>query len=117
MIIGSLPPASMIAGFSCAAAAMATDFAAATEPVKATAWVRGLSISARATPAPPGRQAISPFGRAAKQRMNSSVDSVVAGAGLTMQPLPAASEAATVQHISSTGKLNGMMCTDTPSGS
>ena len=37
--------------------------------------------------------------------MYSSVDSVVASAGLTMQALPAASEAATVQHMSRIGKL------------
>ena len=49
--------------------------------------------------------------------MNSSVESVVASAGFTTQAFPAASEAATVQHMSRIGKLNGMMWTDTPRGS
>src|SRR5690606_22438913 len=114
MIIGSDPPASITAGFIAAAAAAPTARAAATEPVKATAWVSGDAISASARVAPPGRQATRPSGRPLKCFMNSSVDRVVAGAGLITQALPAASEAATVQHISSTGKLKGMMWTDTP---
>ena len=117
MIMGSLPPASMTAGFRFEAAATATALPAATDPVKATACVWADAISASATAAPPGRQAISPSGKAEKTFMNSSVLSVVAGAGFTIHPLPQASEAATVQHISSTGKLNGMICTETPSGS
>ncbi len=49
--------------------------------------------------------------------MKSRVESVVGSAGFTTTPLPAASEAATVQHISSTGKLKGMMWAVRPSGS
>src|SRR5690242_15210685 len=112
MISGSEPPASITAGFICAAAAIATALPAATEPVKATAWVSGEAISACATSAPPGTQAISPSGSASNTSMNFSVDSVVTSAGLITQPLPAASEAATVQHINRIGKLNGMMCTE-----
>ena len=115
-IIGSLPPASITAGFIAAAAAMPTALPAATEPVKATAWVLGEAMSASASAAPPGRQATRPAGSPRKHFMNSSVESVVAGAGFTMQPLPAASEAATVQHMRRTGKLNGMIWTETPRG-
>ena len=117
MIIGSLPPASITAGFIKAAAAIATARPAATDPVKATAWVWSLSTSARPRSAPPGRQAIRPSGRPRNTRQKSKVHSVVASAGLMMQPFPAASDAATVQHISRMGKLKGMICTDTPKGS
>lgn len=37
--------------------------------------------------------------------MNFSVERVVASAGLMMQPLPDASDAATVQHMSRIGKV------------
>ena len=45
-IIGSLPPASITQGFIRSAQATATALPAATEPVKATAWVRSEAISA-----------------------------------------------------------------------
>ena len=60
MIIGSLPPASMTQGFIRSAQATATALPAATEPVKATAWVRSEAISACAVAAPPGRQETRP---------------------------------------------------------
>jgi hypothetical protein len=103
MIIGSLPPASSTQGFMRSAQATPTARAAATLPVKATACVPGDWISSCAVLASPGRQATRPGGKAEKYAMKRKVHSAVASAGLMMQALPAASEAATVQHSSRIG--------------
>ncbi|MOA57433.1 hypothetical protein D3C78_1816080 [compost metagenome] len=83
-------------------------------PVKATAWVRSDCTSSWAVWASPGTQETRPAGNTRKCSMNFRVHRVVPSAGLRMQALPAASDAATVQQISRIGKLNGMMCTLTP---
>ncbi|MNC27631.1 hypothetical protein D3C75_758080 [compost metagenome] len=114
MISGSLPPASITQGFIRSAQATATALPAATLPVKATAWVCADCTSNCAVTASPGTQDTSPGSNAVKCSMNLRVHRVVASAGLMMQALPAAKDAATVQHISRIGKLNGMMCTLTP---
>ena len=53
----------------------------------------------------PARRRSTPPAKPRKTVMKSSVDRVVASAGLMMQALPDASEAATVQHINRIGKL------------
>ena len=53
----------MTQGFIRSAQATATARPAATDPVKATAWVRSDAMRARAVSAPPGRHETRPSGR------------------------------------------------------
>ena len=63
---------------------------------------------------PPVTHCTKLVGKPLKHSIKRKVDKLVASAGLIMHALPAANDAATVQHINKMGKLNGMMCTLTP---
>jgi hypothetical protein len=88
-------------------------------PVKAILAIRLLDASAMPTEAPgPVTTLITPGGtRWPMTSMSFSSDHGVGLAGLITTQLPAASAGASFQAAMSSGKLNGMICPTTPSGS
>ena len=88
-------------------------------PVKAIFAMRGFAASALPISAPgPVTTLITPGGTTSSITSTSfRIDHGVGEAGLRIEQFPAASAGASFQAAMSSGKLNGMICPTTPSGS
>ena len=118
-MFGDLPPSSSVTGMMFCAAYCMISRPVTVSPVKPTLAMRGLVASALPI-SPPGPLTMfsTPGGRMSPRTSASlSIDHGVGEAGLITEQLPAASAGASFHAAISSGKLNGMICPTTPSGS
>ena len=118
-MLGDLPPSSVVDGMMFWAAYCMISRPVTVSPVKATLAMRLLVASALPISAPgPFTMLSTPGGRmSAITSASLRIDHGVGLAGLSTVQLPAASAGATFHAAMSSGKLNGMICPTTPSGS
>ena len=118
-MFGDLPPSSVVDGMMFWAAYCMIRRPVAVSPVKEIFAIRLLVASARPISAPgPLTMLSTPAGTmSAISSASLRMDHGVGLAGLSTVQLPAASAGAIFQAPISTGKLNGMICPTTPSGS
>ena len=118
-ITGSEPPSSSDSRFICGAPIAATWRPTSVEPVNATRRTSGWPTSASPMTEPrPVTTLSTPSGTpaSAKMRATSSVASGVVAAGLATTVLPIARAGATFVPSSVSGKLYGVIATQTPIG-
>src|SRR6478735_9156432 len=118
-MFGDLPPSSVVEGISDSAAYCMICLPISVDPVNETFAMRGLVASALPISAPgPLTTFTTPGGpTSAISSQSFRIDHGVGLAGLTTVQLPAARAGAIFQAAISNGKLKGMICPTTPSGS
>ena len=118
-MFGDLPPSSVVDGIRFCAAYCMIRRPVTVSPVKAIFAIRLLDASAMPTDAPgPVTTLMTPGGTTSSSTsMSFSSDHGVGLAGLITTQLPAATAGASFHAAISSGKLNGMICPTTPSGS
>ena len=118
-MFGDLPPSSTVEGMRFCAAYCMISRPVTVSPVKPIFAIRGFAASALPISAPgPVTMLITPGGTTSSiTSISFRIDQGVGDAGLSTEQLPAASAGASFQAAISSGKLNGMICPTTPSGS
>src|SRR3954452_23947382 len=114
---GSLPPSSRVVRFRSGAAAAATFFPVATEPVKLILRGTGCEVIHEPSSSPPVTTLNTPGG--STSRRSSPILSVLRGVngdGFKTMVLPATSAGAIFQEASTIGKFHGVMAATAPSG-
>ncbi len=117
MMAGSLPPSSRVTRFRSGAAAAATFFPVAMDPVKLIFRGTGWLVIQAPRSSPPLTTFRTPGGRT--DRRSSPVlrvDSGVNGDGFRTMVLPASRAGAIFQKARFTGKFHGVMAATTPRG-
>jgi hypothetical protein len=119
MMLGDLPPSSVVTGTMRAAAARRMFAAVGRPPVKLILRTLGWVDSAGPMRPSPVTMLTTPFGKPAcsMRRPNSSVETLACSDGLMTTVLPAASAGASLLASSGSGEFQAVISTATPSGS
>jgi len=119
MMFGDLPPSSSVTRLSCSPARAAIWRPTGVDPVKAILSTPGCSTSSAPVSPSPVTTFSTPSGRPASSASSASRSAVsgVCSAGLSTTVQPAASAGPSFQAAISSGKFQGMICPQTPTGS